>query len=146
MSGALNNSISEIVTQLIIDLGLGTLSGSWPVYTDFSPDTPDNLITVFSEAGKIRGRNHVNGEYVEHNGIQIAVRSTTFSSGEQKARAIAVAFDESVMNAQVTISSNVYTIPAISRSSNVLNPSRNTEGSRRNLFTFHCLVPVRQIT
>jgi hypothetical protein len=146
MSGALANSISEIVTQLIIDLGLGTEGSTWPVYTDFSPDTPDNLIAVFSEAGKIRGRNHVNGEYVEHNGIQIAVRSSTFSSGEQKARAIAVAFDEDIQNKQVTISSNTYVIPAISRTSNVLNPSRNIEGSRRNLFTFHCLVPVRQIT
>lgn len=148
MSGVLSNSPSEIIAYLVINLGKGTnpnASSSWPVYVDFSPESPDNLIVINTEAGRLSGKDHVEGDVPEHVGFQVAVRSSSFSSGEQKARDIAITFDEQVSQKLITISGTSYIISSITRRSSVINPTRNISNSRRNLFTFHATTTIRQV-
>lgn len=148
MSGSLSHAPSLIIAKLIQDLGLGTnpsASSAWPIYVDFSPDTPDQLIVVFTSSGELKGKDHVVGEEAEHYGFQISVRSTSFSPGNSKARGIAIEFDEEVKYKEVSLEGSTYIISSIKRKSSVLNPTRNIQGSRRNLFTFHATTSIREV-
>jgi len=142
MTALLLNSPSEIIAQLIINEGKGTDSGTYPVFADFAPDSPDNLISVFTAPSKM-GDKDMMGDVAEAMGLQLAVRSATFFSGEQKARDIANTFDLT-KNKQVTYDGNTYLISSITRRGGILNPSRNIEGSRRNLFTVNFTTFIRQ--
>jgi hypothetical protein len=148
MSGSLSHPPSMIIAKLIEDLGKGTnpsASSVWPIYVDFSPDSPDQLIVVFTSPGSLKGKDHVVSEETEHFGFQLSVRSSSFSPGESKARAIAIEFDEEVQNKAVSLGGSNYIISSIKRKSSVLNPTRNIEGSRRNLFTFHATTSIREV-
>jgi len=143
MTALLLNSPSEIIAQLIINLGKGTDAGTWPVFADFAPESPDDLISVNTNASRIGAKDMVVGDVAEAFGIQVAVRSASFSSGEQKARDIANTFD-TVQNRQVTDLGNDYVISSITRRGGILNPTRNVEESRRNSFTVNFTTFIRQ--
>jgi len=140
---ALSNSPSEIITQLLIDLSLATDAGTWPVFADFAPESPDNLISIFTTPSRLQGKDHVVGDVAEHNGFQVSVRSSSFSPGDQKARTIADSFD-SLKSQEVTYDGSSYILSSITRRTGILNPTRNVEDSRRNLFTFNCTTTIRQ--
>lgn len=142
---ALSNSPSEIISQLLIDLSLATDADTWPVFADFAPESPDNLVSVFTTPSRLQGKDHVIGDVAEHMGFQISVRSGSFSSGDQKARNIAASFDIQ-KNVTVTYSGSSYILSSITRRSGILNPTRNVEDSRRNLFTFNCTTTIRQLS
>jgi|TARA_R110000824_G_scaffold89320_1_gene219040 hypothetical protein len=143
MTALLLNSPTEIIAQLIINLGKGTDAGTYPVFADFAPESPDNLISVHTNASRMGPKDMVEGDVAEAFGFQVAVRSATFSSGEQKARDIANTFDP-IQNKQVTYDGNVYIVTSITRRTGVLNPTRNLEDSRRNLFTTNYTTFIRQ--
>ena len=149
MSGSLAHSPSEIIQNLIVDLGLGVLpsaGGSWPVYRASIPDAPDNVITVIRTAGRLQGRRQPTGETIEHYGIQITIRGTTPTIGDTKARAIADAFDTSVLRDSVTISSNVYVVQAITRASGPIPLGDESPESKRQIFTLNITASIRQET
>ncbi len=149
MSGSLAHSPSEIIQNLIVDLGLGVLpsaGGSWPVYRAGVPDTPDNVIAVIGTAGVIQGRNHATSETIQHFGLQITVRATTHTIGDAKIRAIATSFDENVLRDSVTISSNVYVVQAITRKSGPIPLGDESPESKRQIFTLNITASIRQST
>ena len=101
MSGALTHSPAEIVRNLLVNMGAGTLpaaGGSWPISCDQRLDTPDNAITINDTDGRKDGRSMPTGEVFEHPGIQIEVRSGVRGTGFTKAKAIATLLDEEVYN------------------------------------------------
>ena len=149
MSGSLDNSPSQIVANLLVDLDVGTdysLSGSWPVYYSGEPDTPDNLIVVYDVPSIKSGRFQYNGEVQEHHGLLIKVRSTNHATGYAKARAIAIALDENVNLAGITINSNVYKVYAVSRTSDVISLGKDHNTNNLNLFTIDVVASIRQTT
>lgn len=133
---------SDIIRQLLINLGHATALGAWPIYTSFLPDEPDNAIAVFDTAGKFDGRIMSTGEQVEHPGIQVRVRGLVYPTTWEKAQTIAEALDS---QNQITIaisSEDVYALQNVSRSGPVL-PAGVDEDRRRYHFTINATVTVR---
>jgi len=148
MPGLLTNPIDEIVGQLIIDLGLGTLPSTppsvWPVYTSQEPPNPDNCITVFITSHKDHGKFMKGGQRQNHYGAQVRVRATDHITGWQKINNIAISLDESVANETVGIDANRYVIPAVTIASGPLNIGQETPESKRVIFTLNVLASIRQ--
>jgi len=147
MPGALTHSPADIVRNLLINLGLGTTpsdSGSWPIYSDLEPGSPDSVITVYNSAAILHGRRMPDGETDEHHGVQIRVRDANPKSGYTKSRAIVRSLDVDVSLNTVTFDSSTYTIQSISRVSDVLSIGKESPTSRRNLFTINAMCSLRE--
>jgi len=139
MTGVLTHSPADIIRQLLIDLSLGTASGTWPVYVSQEPDLPDNVITTFDTAGIHDGRHMPGGEVQEHNGVQIRVRSANHAAGYTKAQTIAATLDTSVKLTAVTANSVDYQVISISRRGSVIALSKNVPTSNRDVLTLNIL-------
>lgn len=149
MSGSLTDSPADIIRTLLINKGLGTAladDDDWPIFADGEPDTPDSVITVYNTVGRQGGRVMPGGERQEHHGVQVRVRDPDSQGGYAKARAIAVAFDESVRLNSVTIGASVYLVHSVSRVGDVFALGKETPTSKRNLFTINAIVALRQTT
>ena len=147
MSGLLVHSPAEIIRNLLVNLGAGTLpsaGGVWPISTDQRLDAPDNVMTINDTDGKRDGRVMPTGEVVEHPGIQIEVRSGTRGVGFTKTKAVATLLDEEVYNETVTINGTTYNITNVSRSGGVLSIGKETPTSKRVLFTVNATVTIVQ--
>ena len=90
MSGVLTHSPAQIIQQLFVDLGIGTLpetDSDWPISAtqEIDGDTaPDDVITIYDTAARRDGRIMDDGVVVEHYGIQAKVRSRTFDDNHAK--------------------------------------------------------------
>lgn len=155
MSGNLTHSPAQIIRDLLVTLGLGTLpsdSGSWPIYVSNIPDSPDSIITITDTVGTNDGRTHVDGQANEHPGIQIAVRDANHQDGWEKIRAIRVSISETVQRNTVSITDNVgtgtstYTVYAITKIGGIIALGKDIPTSKRNLFTLNATVALRQTT
>jgi hypothetical protein len=153
MPGTLTYSPADILRQLMVDLSLGTTPSdddSWPIYCSVQPDTPDNLITTYDTTGVHQGRVMTDGEVQERHGVQILIRSSRFTTGWTKSRAISVALD-AAYDASVVMGVESYTVHAISRSSGPIALGKevpvdggNTPSSKREVFSLNCTVSVRE--
>lgn len=147
MSGSLRHPPARIIQQLLVDLGLGVDNpdGTWPIFVNHMPDSPDNAIAVYDTDGKQFGRNSNEGERQEHYGIQIKVRQDRVDETVQrKIDAIKVAVDETIYREDVTISSRTYLVQAFTRTSNVLQLGLEPV-SRRRLYTINGTVSLWEI-
>jgi hypothetical protein len=153
MSGQLADSPEEIVRQLLVDLHLATdpppapTTGedtSWPVFSPNEPTSPDNAITVQGTTGVKQARTMQDGDLVEHHGIQIRVRGQDNDTGFLKARALAIALDQTVYHNVVHVGSNNYHVQCINRQGDVMRLGRESPISSRYLFTINGLMAVRQ--
>ncbi len=148
MSGALSNSPSQVIQQLLVDLGVGTLpsaDGSWPISASQERDKPDAVITVYDTAGVPDGRTMIDGVMQEHYGFQVRIRSTTHATGYTKASEIQNVIDSSVQNTSVTVSSSVYAVASITRTGSIIALGKEPS-SKRSLFTINAVVAIRQTT
>lgn len=150
MPGPLTHSPADIVSRLLIQLGLGTeppvapaLPGLWPVYTANEPDSPDNCITVYDTAGIAGPRTNPDGERSEYEGIQVRIRGATYPAGWAKAKSIAVALDETILEEYLSFESSAYLIHHLVRN-NVLSLG-NPPDSNRYLFSINAVLSVRQL-
>jgi len=143
MAGSLAHSPADILRYSLIALGLGAdptaVSPTWPIYVGAEPNVPDNVITLYDTEGRSDGRMNPTGERAEHHGIQVRVRAINHTTGYAKARAIAVALDESIVLTTVTISGTTYLIHAVSRTSDVIPLGKDVSTSKRSLFTINAL-------
>jgi hypothetical protein len=122
---------SEIIRQLLIDESLGSDGGTWPVFISFLPNTPENTICVYDTAGMSDGRVMRTGERVEHHGIQIRVRGSSYLVARAKAYAIAEALDAQRRVSIALSSEESYTLHNVSRSGTVVPIGVEEEGDRR---------------
>lgn len=150
MSGNLAHSTADVIAELLVDLGLGTIyNGSttvaWQIAINREPDKPDNMITVFDTAGKDNGRIMVNGERQENPGIMIKVRASSNTVGFVKAQTIATTLDAQT-NSNASISASNYIIHTVNRTTNVLSLGQDKPNSRREIFSVNATVSLRQIS
>tara|TARA_R110002020_G_scaffold376130_3_gene587308 strand:+ start:28068 stop:28517 length:450 start_codon:yes stop_codon:yes gene_type:complete len=148
MSGQLTHSPGYVVRKALVDLTDGTLpsaSGAWPIHTANMPNKPDSAILITETAGKISGRDHNSGTIQEHQGIQIMVRASRFSTAYTKAGQIIQSIDEDILRTAVTISSSTYEIQSITRTTGALNIGKE-EGTKRQIFTINAIVSLRETT
>lgn len=155
MSGSLSHSPAEVIRQLLIDLGVGTVPsalGNWPIHVAREPDKPDSAITVYNTTGRDHGRTMNDGERQEHLGIQVRVRDMNHDDGFEKAQAVAMVLDQTVRLNTVTVSDRVgtgsatYTVYSVSRTTGVIIVGEERPDSRRNIFTINAVVSLRQTT
>ena len=146
MSGTLLHSPADIVAKLLMDLGQGIDSqsaGDWPVFVSQERNAPDNCITIYDTQGVQHGSFQSTGEVPEHHGFQVRLRSALPKPGYAKARAVAVALDESVDWRTVSLDGTTYTVFAATRKGSVL-PLGDEPGTKRQLFTINYLVSLIQ--
>jgi hypothetical protein len=151
MPGILANSPADVIAQLLIEMGLVTDPTlvplqAWPVYVDVEPTTPDSCVTVKDTEGKDDGRTMTDGERHQHHGFQVRVRSAAPPIGFVKANAIAVALDQQVNQALVTLGSHTFIVYEITRTGDVLPIGKDTPNSKRSVFTVNCVSPIRQVS
>lgn len=157
MPTTLPHPVSQIVRQLLIDLGLAvagswtgnTYSGAaWPAFYDDEPDQPDELVTTYDTQGDDDGRSMIDGELWCHEGFQVRVRSATKATGHAKIDAIraTLAAKSSVYDRAVRIdASNVYLIHAATRIGQILSLGKERPASERHLHTLNCTIKVKKV-
>jgi hypothetical protein len=143
MNEHLRHEVSDIVRQLLVDMGLGSEVGEnedWPVYHSSTPDAPDNCITTIDMPGILFGRSQPTGEVFEHQGVKIRIRSVD-GDGYVKGKQIFIALSESVggrepggtlRNTQVDMpDGTVYCIQCMTARSPVTSMGREAVTNRR---------------
>lgn len=158
MSGALSHLPSNIIRQLLVDLGVGSLPTdniSNPISIENEPNSPDNVITIYTTTSVLQGRNQNNGEMNEFYGIQIRIRNSDIQNGWIKAKKIQNEIDTVVNRNTVSIadttgtSTSSYLVHAITRTSGILSIGKEGQESRggrtdRNLFTINAIVSITE--
>ncbi len=150
MSGRLYHKPSDVIQQLLIDLGIATDpadDGDWPVYESVEPDQPDNCITVYTTTGIKQGRVSFGTSILKY-GIQIRIRAQDDAEGDYKARDIYQAFDEDVLRTSVIISDDEeheYLVQEVANQGDVIPLGYELPASRRKVFVINCLVSMRWV-
>lgn len=166
MAVFLRHSASDILRHLLFQLGHATIPGTgglWPAFDSAEPETPDEIITTYTEKGRVYGRNQLTGETIEKLGVQFRVRSLTPYVGFAKASELAAVLDQEVQNLLVTVTDpsgelSLYVVENVNRSHpSVLNsgnvvplgkssssiPGVTAPSSARNVHTINMLASIR---
>jgi len=148
VSLALLHSPAEVLQQLLQDIGAADDpegdDPSWPVYSTSRPDAPDQLIAVVDTAAQDDGK-LMSGEYTQHWGVQLCVRSNGHNAGLVKAESVRRQLNEDVYQAVVNLDDATYFVPAVlARPTLVLDT--DSPNSKRCLFTINCLFVVDRRT
>lgn len=136
------HSPADVIAQLLINSGLGTLGTAeeaWPIFVARMPENLDNVISVFDTTGKKDGRYMRGGTVVERPGVLIGVRAQRYEIGYQKAKAIRDLID-ATDHANVTIDAVTYTVNSISRTTPIVSLGESEE--RKNQEFSLNLIPV----
>lgn len=128
----MNHSPAQVIRQLLIDaLVFGNESANtWPSFVHHMPDSPKNVVSVHDRTGILDGRLMDGGEYDEHPGIQIMVRSSTFEDGWVMASAITTVLD-STLRTIVGLSAVNYLVQNTSRTSPIIPLGTDPKSSTR---------------
>jgi hypothetical protein len=145
-SPPLLHSPARITRQLLIDLGLGTVSGAWPVFVANEPDAPDAAITVYdAPGGRLDGRSMLDGEPFDHPAVTVTVRAGSDAQGWPKAEAVRRAL-AAVRHRVVTVSGTAYFVQNYARPRPVTTFGHPEGEGKRHLFNVDALVCVRRGT
>lgn len=149
MANVLANSPAEVVGQMLQNLGAGSDPEldpqlSWPVYVAEEFDTPDDSLTVFDTAGRVLGRNMIDGSLVDAYGLQLRVRSKDHPTGWTKADAVRKALAENSRLVRVTVDSNVYLVWCADGIGPIIALG-NALKSKRKLFTVNFTASIKQL-
>lgn len=142
------HSPGEIITQLIIDLGLATPVDSdseWPVYFSRMPDAPDECLCVKDRDGLIEGQTMIDGESQEVYGFQVLFRSRLADPGRLKAQAVARAFDFAVKRTNVILAPTTYRVWSVTLSSPILSLGAEPPDYKRRLFSLNALATMDEV-
>jgi len=145
MSGSLDHSPADIVCAYLVAQELGSFpedASAWPISVPNELLTPNNTITIRGTAGLSDGRLQLNGEVQNHEGIQIRVRSSKYTSGYTKANAIKVAIDGAYAES-VTIDGTSYTLHNISRTTDIIELGTDPS-SKCELFTLNAVLTLHK--
>jgi hypothetical protein len=148
MAGLLAYSPADVLRYLLVDLSYGVLpsaGGSWPIYIDAEPDTPDSLIVVTDTSSILEGKTQPDSQVQERYGFQVLIRGAPGTATFVKANAIMIGMDEAALQT-VTISSDAYMVHAISRTTGVLNLGRDSTNSRRIVYTINGTTVIENTT
>jgi hypothetical protein len=138
------HSPGDIVGRLLVQRGLGTDAGTWPVFVGSEPTDPDNCITLYDTQGSDHGRDMPTGKTRGHAGFQIRIRATTHAIGWTKAEAIQASL-EAVYQETVHVDAEEYLVHAVVRIGDVLSLGKDAPNSGRNAFTLNALLVYKQV-
>ena len=150
-SDSLVNSPADILAKYIIQQAIGDMTeptdgDDWPLYTTYMPDGSSikNNAGCLYDTTPIKDGRIMDGSVIDHYGIQLMIRSTTYAAGYTKAESIARA-TESILKDTLTIGAYEYELKNISRQGSVipLGAEKGTKG--RSLFTVNFLATIKRI-
>ena len=148
---SLQTSPAYILASYIVENSIGFMTNpvnedDWPLYISYMPDGSDiktNCGSVYDTSGLKDGR-LMEGQVIQHYGIQLRIRCDTHTTGWAKAEAIASALD-AIVNDTVTIGSVEYRIYNVSRSGPVISLGMEEGTKERRLFTVNFIVTMKRI-
>jgi len=157
MTGVLYHPPSEIIAQMLDDLGLGNLEDTsdddpltgWTIFSVGMPEEPENVISVRDTHGRQFLRNHPGGLKPEHYCIQVLVRGSASPSAPYlRCKLIMQYFDTEVRRETVVLyDSNgikrTYRVNAVTRTSCVI-PSGND--GRRFFYSGNAVASIELVT
>lgn len=124
MSGELPHTPAEIVTKMLVDLGVANYADDdeqltgWIVYPTHLAESPDRAMAVVDTAGRLHRRTHVSGVIGEHYGLQFLVRGANAPvTSYVKAKEVMHFLDTEVNREIVVIDGYTYRVNAITRTS-----------------------------
>lgn len=143
----MEHSPADVIAYLLLDLGLGSDGGVWPVYVTTEPDSPDDLLVVSNTQGSDSGRTAVDGEVLSHYGFQVMVRCADEARGSRKAYQLRTALSKVLPTVVVcgTANRTRYLVPAVSRIGQIVHMGRGRPGDGRNRFTLNAVSAVRPL-
>lgn len=112
-------SPSQVMQTYLIKAGYGNLPphSIWPIYYGFLPGipaVPANVIAVYDPVGYKDGRIMKTGETIVHPGIQLRVRSSTYSVAYDKMQRLAKALDN-IRRESIIVENELYVIESVTR-------------------------------
>lgn len=144
----MNHTPAQIVRQFYLDEELVVepgSSGSWPAYIGHMPDgegSVDDCVTIYDTTGVKDGR-LMSGANIFHEGVQVRVRSTSYTTGWKKAWELAEAL-AGILRKSLDLDSDSYIIQSVTQST-VVVPLGAEEGTkRRDHFTVNFLVTLKE--
>lgn len=144
--GSLNHSPADILRHTLVNLGKGidpdvtTPSNSnWPFSVAQEAEAPDNVITAYDTDGRDFGRALPTGQRLEHHGVQLRVRASTFTGAYARTNLLAVTMDEDIYQEVTHIGSSSYFVHSVSRTTRPIYLGREP-GTGRHVFTINVTV------
>lgn len=144
MAQTLTHQPSQIVRQLLIDLGLGTNGGTWPVYYGKTPDLPDSLLVVNDIEPQLDGQLMPSGAVVQHRGIQIMVRAALDADAWLRADALITDL-AGVLRRVIVVSGTNYMLQKLANIRGPIRLGMEREATHRHLYTINMLAAVKQM-
>lgn len=147
MASAPHHEAQYVLSQLLIDAGLGTdgatgAAAVWPVFVGNIPAAPDRVIVVAGTAPMLGNRDSF-GEEDEAHGVQVYVRGPTEAIAARKARLLIDHLARQVDDEPVTVTDGGtdydYCVHETTRASGPFGVGKEP-GSRRNELTLNYLV------
>jgi hypothetical protein len=131
MSGELLHTPSEIVAQMLVDLGVADypeddgLTG-WVIFPTKLPELPEQAIGVIDTTGRLHRRAHVTGVIGEHYGIQFLVRGANAPvTSYIKCKELMHFIDTEVNREIVVLGDYTYRVNALTRTSVTMPAGRD---------------------
>lgn len=136
-----------IIEQLDVDMTDPSDKSNWPLYISHMPDG-SNVKTdcgaIYDTAG-IQEQRSMTGEWSEHPGIQIRIRSRSYEDGYVKIEDIANALD-AIAWVDFEIGDLEYRIFNVSRTSPIASLGTEPGTRRRFNFTINFLLTIKELT
>jgi hypothetical protein len=146
------DSPAMVMQQAIINASLGTLptvpqaqTTPWPVYCSLEPDAPDNVVTVYDQAGQDDGREMIIGDRVIHYGIMVKFRAVDHPTGFPVAQAMADWIDRRINQMLVATNAATYVIWNMSRKTDVVMLGRDVPRTQRSLFSISATAAISRV-
>lgn len=146
MAGSLDHSPADVLTSILIELGIGTEKSEntdWPIVPNYEPNAPDNVITIYDTEGRLRARRQIDGQQMTQHGIQVRVRGNQPTTLYVKANDITTALDSSINTYTVTLDSSTYCVQSIGRIGDIVHVGKDEE-SKNTIVTINALMLVKQ--
>lgn len=142
----MTHSQAEIVQQALRDLGFGTTPNAvpWPVFCMKEPATPDNCVTTYNTQGTSDGRAMIDGELLDHLGIQIRVRGTDVPTVRAKLQA-ARTLIAGVYHQTVHVGSSAYFLRNFASIGQILYLGDESPVSKRQIGTLNATLAVDEL-
>lgn len=140
----LRHPVSQIMRQVLIDLGVATDGGVWPAFYSREPAAPDNAITVYGTQGSVLSRHMIDGRIVEKRGVQVRVRSREQGDGELRMDMIRTTLAESLYRKVVHVESVSYYVHSADRIGEIMSLGTEAPTTGRNLFTLNFVASIRE--
>jgi hypothetical protein len=122
---------SEVLRQVLIDLGQVEGITGWTCYTSFLPETPPAAVCIYDTAGVLDGRLMETGEQVVHPGFQIRVRNTDPVVAWNYLNRMVSALDQVKMREVAMSSEEYWLLWSVSRTGDLLPAGIEEQGGKR---------------